>query len=250
MGKVVVLGSAFVIPDENHANTHLALAGQHGVVMIDASQTPVLRLRKAGLDFNHVHDLVLTHFHPDHVYGVPMLIMEMWLRGRKNPLRIHGLQHCVSRNENLMIAYEWDQWPGLFPVTFHAVDHEPEMLVLENEDYRITAVPVKHFLPTIGLRIVDKATGRVLAYSCDTEPFPGVLQLAAHADLLIHEAAGEGPGHTSASQAGEIAAEAKAKRLVLIHYPGEADTSQLVPEAAATFGGPVTLAEDFMVFEW
>ena len=250
MGKVVVLGSAFVIPDENHANTHLALAGQHGVVMIDASQTPVLRLRKAGLDFNHVHDLILTHFHPDHVYGVPMLIMEMWLRGRKNPLRIHGLQHCVSRNENLMIAYEWDQWPGLFPVTFHAVDHEPEMLVLENEDYRITAVPVKHFLPTIGLRIVDKATGRVLAYSCDTEPFPGVLQLAARADLLIHEAAGKGPGHTSASQAGEIAAEAKAKRLVLIHYPGEEDTSQLVPEAAATFGGPVTLAEDFMVFEW
>ena len=250
MGKVIVLGSAYVIPDENHANTHLALAGQHGVVMIDASQTPVLRLRKAGLDFNHVHDLVLTHFHPDHVYGVPMLIMEMWLRGRKNPLRIHGLQHCVSRNENLMIAYEWDQWPGLFPVTFHAVDHEPEMLVLENEDYRITAVPVKHFLPTIGLRIVDKATGRVLAYSCDTEPFPGVLQLAARADLLIHEATGKGPGHTSASQAGEIAAEAKAKRLVLIHYPGEADTSQLVPEAAATFGGPVTLAEDFMVFEW
>jgi len=250
MGKVIVLGSAYVIPDENHANTHLALAGQHGVVMIDASQTPVLRLRKAGLDFNHVHDLVLTHFHPDHVYGVPMLIMEMWLRGRKNPLRIHGLQHCVSRNENLMIAYEWDQWPGLFPVTFHAVDHEPEMLVLENEDYRITAVPVKHFLPTIGLRIVDKATGRVLAYSCDTEPFPGVLQLAARADLLIHEATGKGPGHTSASQAGEIAAEAKAKRLVLIHYPGEADTSQLVPEAAAAFGGPVTLAEDFMVFEW
>jgi len=250
MGKVVVLGSAFVIPDENHANTHLALAGQHGVVMIDASQTPVLRLRKAGLDFNHVHDLVLTHFHPDHVYGVPMLIMEMWLRGRKNPLRIHGLQHCVSRNENLMIAYEWDQWPGLFPVTFHAVDHEPELLVLENEDYRITAVPVKHFIPTIGLRIVDKATGRVLAYSCDTEPFPGVLQLAARADLLIHEATGKGPGHTSASQAGEIAAEAKAKRLVLIHYPGEADTSQLVPEAAAAFGGPVTLAEDFMVFEW
>jgi len=77
-----------------------------------------------------------------------------------------------------------------------------------------------------------------------------VLQLAARADLLIHEAAGKGPGHTSASQAGEIAAEAKAKRLVLIHYPGEEDTSQLVPEAAAAFGGPVTLAEDFMVFEW
>jgi ribonuclease Z len=250
MGKVVVLGSAYVLPDENHANTHLALVGQHGIVMVDASATPVLRLRRAGLDFNQVHDLILTHFHPDHVYGVPMLIMEMWLRGRTGPLRVHGLRHCVERNEKLMIAYEWDQWPGLYPVSFHAVDDHPEMLVLENEDFRITAMPVKHFVPTAGLRVVDKATGHVLAYSCDTEPCPADLQLAANADLLLHEAAGKGPGHTSAAQAGEIAVEAKAKRLALIHYPGEKDTSHLVPEAEATFGGPVTLAEDFMVLEF
>jgi ribonuclease Z len=178
-----------------------------------------------------------------------MLIMEMWLRGRKNPLRVHGLRHCVERNEKLMIAYEWDQWPGLYPVSFHAVD-DNQMMVLENEDYRITAVPVKHFLPTMGVRVVDKATGRVLAYSCDTEPCPAVLDLSANVDLLIHEAAGAGPGHTSAAQAGEIARQAGAKRLALIHYPGEKDTSRLAPDAQAAFGGPVTLTQDFMELDF
>lgn len=251
MSKVVVLGSSFVMPDETHENTHLALLGREGIVMIDAAAHPVTQLRKAGLDFNAVTDLILTHFHPDHVYGVPMLIIEMWLRKRTKPLRIHGLRHCIERTQKLMIAYEWDQWPGLYPVSFHYVEDNAGGLLLDSADFRITAVPVKHFVPTIGLRVEDKAAGTVLGYSCDTEPCPGVRQIAAGVDLLLHEAAGKGFGHTSAAQAGEVAAEAGAKRLVLIHYPtGGADTSHLVPEAAATFGGPVTLAEDFIVLEF
>jgi len=99
--------------------------------------------------------------------------------------------------------------------------------------------------------VEDKETGRVLAYSCDTEPCPEVLKLAAGAELLIHEATGHGPGHTSAAEAGTAARAAGAKRLALIHYLTDgADTSRLVPEAVKTFGGPVTLAEDFMVLEF
>jgi ribonuclease Z len=251
MAKVVVLGSSFVMPDETHENTHLALVGREGIVMIDAAAHPVLQLRKAGLSFNEVTDLILTHFHPDHVYGVPMLIIEMWLRKRTRPLRIHGPRHCVERIEKLMAAYEWDSWPGLYPVSFHSVEDQTGGLVLDRADLHITAVPVEHFLPTIGLRVEDKEKGTVLGYSCDTEPCPAVRKLAAGADLLIHEAAGKGPGHTSAAQAGEIAREVGAKRLVLIHYPTNgADTSHLVPEATQTFAGPVTLAEDFMVLEF
>jgi metal-dependent hydrolase (beta-lactamase superfamily II) len=39
----------------------------------------MVRLSKAGVDFNRLTDLILTHFHPDHVSGVPMLLMNMWL---------------------------------------------------------------------------------------------------------------------------------------------------------------------------
>jgi len=250
MAKVIVLGSSYAIADDTHENTHLALVGQNGLVMIDCAGQPVLRLKRAGLAFEHVGDLILTHFHPDHVYGVPLFIMDMWLRGRRRPLRIHGLRHCVERTEALMNAYEWRQWPDLYPVSFHAVEPVEDTLLLDSEDFRITAWPVVHFLPTVGLRVLDKKTGRVVAYSCDTEPGPHVERLAAGADVLIHEATGAGPGHTSAAQAGQLARAAAAKRLVLIHYPtGGADLSHLAPQAQATFGGPVALAEDFMVVD-
>jgi ribonuclease Z len=251
MGKLIVLGSSYAIPDETHDNTHFALVGRAGVVLVDCASRPVTRLRQAGLAHEQLTDVVLTHFHPDHVYGIPMLIMELWLRGRAAPLWLHGLEHCMTRTENLMLACDVRDWPKMFPLTYHAVAEQPGTLLLDNSDFRITATPVKHFVPTLGLRVEDKHTGRVLAYSCDTEPCPGDQQLAQGADLLLHECAGKGLGHTSAAQAGEIAAEARAKRLVLIHYPtGGHDTSGLVPEAQAAFGGPVTLAEDLMTLEW
>ncbi|MGH2521389.1 MAG: MBL fold metallo-hydrolase [Anaerolineales bacterium] len=250
MTKIVVLGSSYVIPDEAHENTHLALLGQSGIVMIDCPGRVLLRLRRAGLDADQVGDVILTHFHPDHVDGVPMLIMELWLKGRKKPLRFYGLQHCLARIENLMKAYDWDSWPGLFPILFHPVEEQERAPVLENADFYIVASPVQHFVPTIGLRVTDKRTGRSLAYSCDTQPCPAAHNLANGVDLLFHEAAGAGFGHSSAMQAGLVAREAWAKRLVLIHYPtGGQDTSRLASEAETAFGGPVLLAEDLMALE-
>jgi ribonuclease Z len=87
----------------------------------------------------------------------------------------------------------------------------------------------------------------VMAYSCDTEPCQQVIDLAAGVDLLIHEAAGASPGHTSAAQAGRIARDAEAKALCLIHYPTcSFDYRSLVGLAQEVFEGDVFLAEDFM----
>ncbi len=122
---------------------------------------------------------------------------------------------------------------------------------MENQDFRIRAWPVKHFVPTIGLRIENKNDGKVLAYSCDTMPIPGLIDLARNADILIHEAAGEGFAHSSARQAGEIATESGAHSLYLIHYHvWDRDPEPLVDEAAETYDGPVTLCRDGDIIEF
>ena len=77
MQKLIILGTANAIPDENHENTHLALLGEHRQILIDCAGNPVVRLKQAGIDLNSLTDLFLTHFHPDHVSGVPSLLMCM-----------------------------------------------------------------------------------------------------------------------------------------------------------------------------
>jgi ribonuclease Z len=106
-------------------------------------------------------------------------------------------------------------------------------------------------IPNIGLRIEFAQSKKVMAYSCDTAPCEEVVRLSAGADVLIHEAAGATPGHSSAEQAGEIATRSEVGRLYLIHYPtGRFATGDPAAEAEKTFRGEVQLAKDFMVLEF
>ena len=250
MPRLVILGTASAVPDADHENSHMVLQGRHSTILVDCVGRPLVRLKQVGISMEQLTDIVLTHFHPDHVAGVPNLLMSAWLTGRTSPLRIYGLHDCLQRVEDLMMAFHWDEWTGFFPVAFHHLPEREAILVLDNQDFHITASPVRHYVPTIGLRVVVKDTGFVFAYSSDTRPCPATVRLAYGADLLIHEATGDEPlGHSSAAQAGAIAAEAGAKKLGLIHYHvWDADgayAGRLAEEASASFDGPVFLCEDF-----
>jgi ribonuclease Z len=251
MPKLIFLGTSNAIPDENHENTHMLIVGEQRIVLIDCPASPLLRFKTIGVDFNALSDIVLTHFHPDHVSGVPQLLMNMWLMGRQLPLNIYGLNYTLDRIENLMGDYGWSEWPNFFPVAFYRLPAQEMVSVMECEEFQIFANPVQHFIPTIGLRIEFCKSEKVLAYSCDTEPCPQVLRLADGADLLIHEASGMIPGHSSAAQAGKAAAQAEVGGLYLVHYPtGEFSKGDPLSEAHTQFAGPVTLAQDFMSVEF
>ena len=248
MPKLVILGSASAVPDANHENSHMLLQGANSNVLIDCTGRPLVNLKKIGLGINDVSDMILTHFHPDHVGAVPQMMMASWLTGRSEAMRIYGLHHCLQRVEDLMMAYHWDEWPGFFPVAFHHLPEREGIMVMDNDDFHISASPVRHYVPTIGLRIVAKETDFVFAYSSDTVPCPETVRLSQEADLLIHEATGDEPlGHSSAVQAGAIAQEARVNRLGLIHYNvWNTDPTHLIDEAGEAFDGPVFLCEDFM----
>lgn len=251
MPKVIILGASNAIPTAEAENTHFAVVGGQRMVLVDTASNPLIRLEQAGLDFNNLTDIILTHFHPDHVSGLPLLLMDMWLMGRQHPLNIYGLHHTIDRIEQVMGLYGWSEWPDFFPVVFHRLPASELTLVLDCPDFKITASPVHHMIPTIGLRIEFRMYGKVLAYSCDTEPCDEVVRLSEGADVLIHEAAGDSIGHSSASQAGRIASRAEVGELCLIHYAtGKFSGGDLVKAAGGFFQGKVSLAKDFMILDF
>lgn len=247
MPELIVLGASNAVPTLDAENTHLAARVGGRIVLVDCGSNPLVRLERAGLDFNAVSDLILTHFHPDHVAGLPLFLMDMWLLGRKAPLRIHGLAYTIERAEAMMALFGWQEWPNFFPTSFHRIPAEEMTPLLDFPELRMYASPVRHFLPNIALRFEFPGKKKSLAYSCDTEPCPAVIRLAQGVDILFHEASGPFKGHTPAAQAGEVAREAGAKALYLIHYPtGKFASGDPAAEARQAFSGPVILARDMM----
>ena len=251
MAKVIFLGASNAIPTLQSENTHMVIVGESRTVLVDAVSNPVVRLEQAGIKLEDLTDIIVTHFHPDHVSGLPLLLMDMWLMGRKKPLAIYGLHSTLERVEAMMNLYSWADWPDFYPVEFFRLPNEERTLVLDCPDFVIHASPVNHMIPNIGLRVEFNQSHKTMTYSCDTEPSEAVVRLSEGVDVLIHEATGESPGHSSAAQAGMIASKAEVGKLYLIHYPtGRFAKEDPLVQAATTYQGEIHIAKDFMVVEF
>lgn len=245
MSRVVILGSASAVPDTEHENTHMLVEAGGRVVLVDCPGSPIVRLGQAGVDAMRLTDIILTHFHPDHVSGFAALVMGLWLLGRKEPLNVYGLEATIQRAKAMMELYEWGNWPDFYPVNFIIVKAEERAEVFAQPGLRVSASPVEHLIPTIGLRF--DVGEHAVAYSCDTQPSEVVRRLANGADILIHEATGSSVGHTPPEKAGEIAARAGVSSLYLIHYPPQlVKPETLLEKARQTFDKEVFVARDFM----
>jgi ribonuclease Z len=101
--------------------------------------------------------------------------------------------------------------------------------------------------------------GRAVGISGDTRPCASLADGMRGVDLLIHEATfsdeeqsrAEETKHATAREAGRIAKQASAGRLVLTHFSSrfEQETSVLLKEATEEFSGPIVISEDGTVIE-
>jgi ribonuclease Z len=248
VAKLTILGSAAAVPDMDHENAYMVLEGEKGALLIDCAGSPLARLQAGGVDLDRLDSLIITHHHPDHIYGVPSLLLGLRLHGRRAPFDIFGTRESLAVIWGTMDLLGWQKWPSPFPVRRHEVEMTEGALVIDSGEFEVRATPTEHSLPSIGLRIVSKVTDGVVAYSSDTSPSGALVRLAQGVDILIHESTGDYDGHSTGAQAGAVAGRCGANKLVLIHYPIDADFEALRWEAEKEFGGPVELAEDFAVY--
>ncbi|MCH7639654.1 MAG: MBL fold metallo-hydrolase [Bacteroidetes bacterium] len=230
-----LLGTGAAVSDPHRTTTMLAVEEAGRFVLVDCGGDAFQRVLAAGLDPANLDAVILTHEHPDHVSGYPLLIEKLWLFGRREPIPVYGPAPTLHLARTLFGAFSTDRWDGLPDREYNDVVLEPDVEVLRTDDLSITATPVDHPVPTIGLRF-ESSDGSVLAYSCDTAKSHAVVDLARNADVLIHEANGSIPHvHSSPEEAAETAAEAGAERLILVHLPPAVTEDKLV-DARRIFG--------------
>ncbi len=160
--------------------------------------------------------LWISHFHGDHFFGAPLLLLRLWEMGRKKPLLILG-QEGISRKieDALDLAY-----PGFGRNLHYGIDY---LEIEPGKDKEIggvlwRAAENEHSQRAFSLRI--DGGNKSVFYSGDGRPTPETLALAKGCDLIVHEAfrvEADTPGHGSVRGAIEFAENAGAKQLALVH---------------------------------
>lgn len=218
----------------------LALTHETSTLVVDCGGDVIQRLMVAGIDPDTIDALIVTHEHPDHVGGFPLFMEKIWLIGRRRPIPVYGIHSALDQARRCFDAFNTESWEGMPEIQWTEVALEEGVEVLEDAAWRVTATPGDHGVPVIALRFEHKDTGRSVTYSCDTKPSENVARLARDTDILVHEATGEGPWHSSPDEATRIAEQASARQLLLVHLPPgltDADLTQARRTFAATYIG-------------
>ena len=275
---VVLLGTGTPGAEPDRFGPATAVVAAGTAYLIDAGPG-VVRRAAAGalvsglpaLQPQNLRVAFFTHLHSDHTIGYPDLILSPWVLGRAVPLQVYGPPGLEAMTTALLEAYREDirvrvEGPERLRRDLLAVEtHEIEPgLIYEDAVMRVEAFAVPHGTWNHAFGFKLTTADRTIVISGDTGPFDGLAEIAAGADVLIHEAYGaEGLGrrapetqryhgtfHTSAVTVGEIAAQAGVGMVILhhqLHFAGETP-EEMVEQVRSRFDGEVVYGRDLDVF--
>lgn len=219
MAMLHLLGTGAALSDPHRTTTMLAVENEASLILIDCGGDAVQRAMSVGARLDRLAALIITHAHPDHVTGFPLLMEKLWLSGRRNAIPVCGIAPAIDQARRVFESFDTSGWAGMPQILWREVVYDEAADVHGDDGFLVRASPGTHGVPVTALRIEDRAGGGVVTYSADTEPSDAVARLAAGSDILVHEATGAFAGHSDAAQAADIAARAGAGRLLLVHVP-------------------------------
>jgi ribonuclease BN (tRNA processing enzyme) len=255
-----ILGAGGAIPTPTHTPAAYWVTVDGTPILMDPGPGALVRLVQSGDAPGGVDEIgivLLTHLHPDHCCDLVALLFALHspLTNSHEPLQLFGpigLQAYLDqlkgiygrwlepRHRQLKVT-EWPaghqlDLPGGGTVRPFAVDHPQDRFADGN---------------CLGYRFADNE-GHTAVFSGDTGPCSGLEEAAREVDLLVVEcSAPEGlgvPGHLTPSEVGRLCAKSQPKLVALTHqYPAAAATD-LKPEIARYFDGPVVQAQDGSLF--
>lgn len=166
MLDVCLLGTGGMMPLPNRWLTALYTRYNGSNLLIDCGEGTQIAMREAGLSPRHIDVICFTHYHGDHVAGLPGLLLGMGNADRTEPLTLvgpKGLTRVVSALR--VIAPELP-----FEIVYKEITAPEE--VLELNGYQITAFRVNHNVTCYGYTIDIRRAGKFDAEAAKKKEIP------------------------------------------------------------------------------
>ncbi|MBI2208040.1 ribonuclease Z [Candidatus Woesearchaeota archaeon] len=225
--QIIFLGTSSMVPtkERNHSSILLSYGSEN--ILVDCGEGTQRQLKIAGIKLTKISKILISHWHGDHVLGLPGLVQSMSSSGCNKTLNIYGPKGTKRLIEKMFEVFGFDQ---KFEIKVNEVKSGK---FFEDDDFILEAEQLEHNIETLGYRFeekgkrkinlgfvkklgipegpllgklqdgksimwkgkkidVEKATslveGKSVAIITDTVPCKGAYKLAKDVDILISEA--------------------------------------------------------------
>ena len=154
MLDVCLLGTGGMMPLPNRWLTSLVTRYNGSNILVDCGEGTQIAMKQAGISPNPIDVILFTHFHADHISGLPGMILSMANSDRTEPVVLVGPRGLREVVLSLLVVAG-----GLpFDLHFHELTKKEE--TFEINGYTITAFKVKHNVTCYGYSISISRLGK------------------------------------------------------------------------------------------
>lgn len=142
---ITFLGTGNAVPTKlrNHTAILIDIANEH--LLIDCGEGTQRQFKVAGISPSKLTKLLITHWHGDHVLGIPGLFQTLAMADYQKTLEIHGPHETIHNIELLQRLYN--------EFKINTKTYESKKICFENPLLKIEAMSMAHGMPTNGYAI-------------------------------------------------------------------------------------------------
>ena len=156
MLDLCLLGSGGMMPLPRRWLTALMTRYNGSSLLIDCGEGTQVAVKERGWSFKPIDVICFTHYHGDHILGLPGLLQSLNFRGREKPLKIYGPKG-IKQIENAIYSLGYCKFD--FPVEFIEINSGT---IVETAEYIIKSQEVKHNVINLAYSIEEKKKPRFL----------------------------------------------------------------------------------------
>lgn len=244
--QIQFLGTGCMMPTKTRNLAGVLLSYKAENILFDVGEGTQRQLKIAGIKPGKVTKILISHWHGDHVLGLPGLLQTFMASQYHGTLEIYGPRGSKKYFENMMKGF------AVKEIVEYKLKEIGSGKFFETNDFYLEALPMKHGAPCVGFAFVEKerrridmkkakrlgltegpllgklqkgqavtlkgkkikpdevsdvVEGKKVVYVTDTEPCDNIVKLAKGADLLIMEATYSSQLQEKAEEYGHLTAK-------------------------------------------
>ncbi len=155
--KIIFLGTGSAIPTKKHNHPAMLIQFKGENILVDCGEGTQRQFRIANLNVCKITKILITHWHADHILGIPGLLQTLMLSGYNKKLEIYG----PKGTKKMMQIYQSLFVPKEKSNKINIEIREVNGKFIETEDFILEAKPMKHGTPSLAYSFTIKEKTRI-----------------------------------------------------------------------------------------
>jgi ribonuclease Z len=155
--KITFLGTSSMVPTKNRNTTSILINYKSENILIDCGEGTQRQLKIKKLSPSKITKILITHWHGDHILGLPGLIQTLSHSDYKKTLEIYGPKNTKKYLKNLLDSFRYQETK----IKIKVIEINSNKKIFENKDFSLHSQKTKHSIESLAYSIQEKERRKI-----------------------------------------------------------------------------------------